>query len=586
MASQDSVRREVIFLFGAGASVDADIPDTYQFVEDFKNHVKQNHSQLYDALLKIIQVREGFNQNFYGSEKKVDIEELLDTLQRLISKDKEPLLDFYEAKEFWSTLEENHFPELKTHLEDFVRERVIAKEENLEYLKELLNFDSPLEIYSTNYDTCIEQLSYLNHRKYTDGFDVYWDKENFEKKGYDIKHYKMHGSVIWYQNEKTKECVKIPVRAFSEKGEPVKLKLIYGEEVKPLLIYPAQKAEYIEPLTDLQLLFKERLLNKETKVVVVVGYSFRDSYIVHMLWDAARVNEDLHVILVSPNAQELFNNKLKFIDKDSLSRINDRVICLPYQFCNVIGKLKNHYCRLLLELCKTEKEVMNSERGGINVNSNWQSLLRTAIDGEFLTKAESILERLGKDWHNLDFGSFPYHSSLLYALRGWLTSIALNDGNESNWLKRVNEALAIINTKNMRVPRADLSGIDVIFRYHTENMGVIEISPYNVVNDWMKYALLEKKNKVALLGSTLEAKLEKTNQAFCKLELFRDYMSTWLTKIEWTQYLKLRSQDKEISKLLSLLETPQDWNKIRDLVLDIERRHFTKLFGSTVLQLS
>jgi hypothetical protein len=586
MASTDFVRRKVIFLFGAGASVDADIPDTYQFVENFEAHIRQRHSQLHNTLLEIIKVREGFNRRFYGSEKKVDIEELLDTLQRLISKKDEPLLDFYEEKKFCSTLEESHFPELKAHLEDFVRERVIAKEENLEYLKELLNFDSPLEIYSTNYDTCIEQLSYLNHRKYTDGFGVYWDKENFKKKDFEIKHYKMHGSVIWYQNEKTKECVKIPVRAFSEKGEPVKLKLIYGEEVKHLLIYPAQKAEYIEPLTDLQLLFKERLFSKETKVLVVVGYSFRDSYIIHMLWDAARVNEDLHVILVSPDAQEIFKNKLKFIDKDSLSRINDRVICLPYSFHKVIGQLKNHYCRLLLELCKTEKEVIKSERSGYRVDSNWQSLLRMAIDCEFLTKAESIIKRLGKDWRDLDLGGLERQALLSYALKGWLSSIALDNGNENRWLTRANEAVAIFNTENMYVKRADMAGVGIGFRYHSEKRGDINISPHDVAHYWMDYALSEKKKKVTLLGPTLETKLEKTNQTFHKLELFRDYMSTWLAIVNWKQYQDLRSQDKEISKLSSLLETPQDWDKIRSVVLEIERRVFIKTFGATILQLA
>lgn len=114
------------------------------------------------------------------------------------------------------------------------------------------------------------------------------------------------------------------------------LKLIYGEEVKPLLIYPAEKAEYLEPLTDLQLMFKHRLFSADTKVVVVVGYSFRDNYIINMIWDAAKSNEDLHIVLIDPNASQIFEDKLKFVGEDSTSRIHDRVICLSNPFAAIV----------------------------------------------------------------------------------------------------------------------------------------------------------------------------------------------------------------------------------------------------------
>jgi len=185
---------------------------------------------------------------------------------------------------------------------------------------------------------------------------------------FDVKHYKMHGSVIWYEDMKTKECVKIPVHAFFE-GKPVALKLIYGEDVKPLLIYPAQKAEYVEPLTDLQLMFKNRLFNEKTKFLVVVGYSFRDDYIVHMLWDAARVNENLHVILIAPNAQQIYENKLKLINKkqNDLSQIHDRVLCLPYPFSTAIYQLKNHYLGELTQFLNTFAGALDTERTGFGV---------------------------------------------------------------------------------------------------------------------------------------------------------------------------------------------------------------------------
>ena len=192
MSAADPSKKEVIFLFGAGASVDAEIPDTYTFVEEFESHIKKEHSHLYEPLLQIKKICEGFNGRDCSSEKqqKVDIEQLLGILRRLTSREEDLLLSFYDQKNFCLTFEEKIFSELQIRLEDFIRETVIAKEENLKYLQELLNFDTPLEIYSTNYDTCIEQLSYLNHRRYTDGFDITWDEKNF-REDYEIKHYKM-----------------------------------------------------------------------------------------------------------------------------------------------------------------------------------------------------------------------------------------------------------------------------------------------------------------------------------------------------------------------------------------------------------
>lgn len=498
MASTNSIKQPVIFLFGAGASVDAGIPDTYQFVRDFETQIRQVYPQLHATLLKIIEIRGGFNKRVLGSNR-VDVEQLLDTLRRLIEKKNEPLLDFYEEKKFCSTLEESQFAELKTNLEDFIREKVIAKKEKLEYLKELLNFDTPLEIYSTNYDTCIEQLSYLNHRRYTDGFDVYWNEKNFAE-NYDIKHYKLHGSIIWYENTKTKECVKIPVHAFSE-GKPVSLKLIYEEDVKPLLIYPAQKTDYIEPLTDLQLMFKQRLFSQDTKIVVIVGYSFRDNYIVHMLWDAARVNEDLLIIFISPNAREVFDNKLKFIEKDSPSRIQDRVICLSYPFCTVISELKNHYLRNLLKLCETEKENINNEKS--QGFTNWRDTLQLAIDAEFLTKAETIIGKLGDNWAELGYGRLLDPNWLRYAIKGLLSSIIVNDEHENIWIKRINQMLERINADGLQLKNIQQSGFSIVFRFPSGGDGYYEIDTRDLIN-WIEPVFLRKRTKSSIIGSNTQ----------------------------------------------------------------------------------
>ena len=96
MSDYNQPKTDVIFLLGAGASVDAGVPDTYQFVIDFKKYIQQNRPDFYDLLLSIIKIREAFNKKSNGKKQhQVDVEQLLEILRRLIDKETDPLLEFY-----------------------------------------------------------------------------------------------------------------------------------------------------------------------------------------------------------------------------------------------------------------------------------------------------------------------------------------------------------------------------------------------------------------------------------------------------------------------------------------------------------
>jgi hypothetical protein len=250
---------------------------------------------------------------------------------------------------------------------------------------------------------------------------------------------------------KTKQCVKIPAQAFYD-GKPVELKLVYGEDIKPLLLYPAQKVEYVEPLTDLQVMFKHRLFDKSTKYVIFVGYSFKDEYIARMLWDASRVNENLHVILISPNAQEIFEDKLRYVNREKKdpSRIQDRVICLPYTFKSIIFQIKNHYIEILRHISDEQEKVVEEERKGHHVENQWRELLFQCIEAEFLSKAEYILEeKLRKDWDELPFNDLEYKTRLSF--KSLLHSVITKDEYVDRWIKRLNGLLEILDAKKLRV---------------------------------------------------------------------------------------------------------------------------------------
>jgi hypothetical protein len=578
----------IILFFGAGASVDAGIPDTYKFVDDFKAKLETftdtDDLLCNERLLEILDMQRRFNEKVFGEEKsRVDIEQLLDTLSHLINSDKDVLLYSQDLSilDDPKGLGKDQLTLLKKELEDFIRETVIVKEEKrLEYLKELFKFSFPLEIYSVNYDTCIEQFCYVNHLRYSDGFNINWDAQNFNG-DFDVKHYKLHGSAIWYENKRTKECFKIPVQAFSE-GKPTKLRLIYGEDVEPLLVYPAQKREYVEPLTELQLMFKDRIMNKETQVLVIVGYSFRDDYIIHMLWDAARKNENLYVLIVNPDAQSLFDKRLRFINRTEhdKSRISDRVVCLPYPFSTVIPELSG-YVHQVQNVSYWWQNYLKEERS--SGRADWARLLSQCIECEFLEKAEQVLEeKMRKEWTEIAGEGFDSRGKITLSAKALLHSVIAQDAFTDRWLKRLNDSAGFFNVERLRVS-ADNAGLQI-----TLETGEGETPSLKTLKDkWIAPVIAERNRKLMLLGPAFKDKLNKTEKSFRRLEEFQEYLVQFGGRIGWEKYLSIRGSMEEthrIPELLKELSNTERFAETEKMVLGLEKKELIKILGGKTLQ--
>lgn len=72
----------------------------------------------------------------------------MSTLEHLKTKDKEILLEFVGSETCKKEIDDKVVSKLKTSLEEFIRKVVVVKDERkLDYLKELLKFRFPLEIY-------------------------------------------------------------------------------------------------------------------------------------------------------------------------------------------------------------------------------------------------------------------------------------------------------------------------------------------------------------------------------------------------------------------------------------------------------
>jgi hypothetical protein len=372
----------VVFFLGAGASVKAGVPTTFSFVDAYINSIKDPSEK--KTITKIVSTLKKWKKS------KIDIELLLETMTKLQDRDEEPLLSFYRDGIFILGGAYEKEP-LINGLKDFIKSKAIVEyEDNVQYLEpflELIEESRPLDIISANYDTSIEQFCNFYRLTYQDGFDVNWNSATFQRENTDIRLYKIHGSVMWYQSDRG-GYIKLPVMTRESK-----LQLISGEKAENLMLYPMKKWDFVEPLLELLIEMKHKIESESCKFLIVVGYSFRDDHITRILIDAAKKNRDLLVILIDPNAYQIYSTKLKYYDnsKKIPSSLDGRVICLPYFFESVFPHIKNHYLLKIKLGLGIEKSQRRIEIQG--QKANWVDCLQYYADAEFTEQCETLLKR-------------------------------------------------------------------------------------------------------------------------------------------------------------------------------------------------
>ena len=87
---------------------------------------------------------------------------------------------------------------------------------------------------------------------------------------------------------------------------------------------------------------------KTADLCVVVGYSFRDDQIRRIFFEMSKNNDSLIILLISPNAGEIFRSQLEYYDDERKipSPLSEKVICWNYCFGST---LKENYLYQNLE---------------------------------------------------------------------------------------------------------------------------------------------------------------------------------------------------------------------------------------------
>ncbi len=326
-------KEDIIFFLGAGASVEAGVPTTKKFVEEFSDYLKGDE--------KLLDLFKTIRKNL---KKDIDVEYLLETVESLtdyIKKSDNFLISifFEDRKLIFDKKEKENIKIFAKKLKAFIRKKtVVIDDEKISYMDPLVEIiRRPLIIFSVNYDTCIETLSLRHKLRYTDGFGMEWEPERFEYKKsdkykFDIYLYKIHGSIMWYETNK-QNYVKIPVLFNQEETDEIKL--MTAETASPFILYPSpSKWKYNKILDFLRSELRNKL--KDADICVIVGYSFRDDDILEIFLDAAQENENLKIVLISPSAGETYYSKLEKYPNQTKSPLWDKVITLNYEFGKVL----------------------------------------------------------------------------------------------------------------------------------------------------------------------------------------------------------------------------------------------------------
>lgn len=293
-------RDHVILLLGAGASVEAGIPDSTSMVRRIgelvvKNSEWREFEQLFLYIRSAILFADGL-RGIFGDKVLFNIERVVDVLDELGKKEGHVLYPFVGA--WHQKLLDVAGPEFervrrfREKIVDTLRTKWVdlPRNEQASYYAGLLRFQEKyqysLRVFSLNYDLCVEKTCGL-HRVQRGFADKTWDWRQFEETSEDplpIILYKLHGSVDWYTDGDGR--VKYYDSTSSISAENVAL--IFGR---------SYKLQYIDPFLFLVYELRRWTLDA-SRVIVCVGYGFGDEHINGILRQALRQNEERRLLAV------------------------------------------------------------------------------------------------------------------------------------------------------------------------------------------------------------------------------------------------------------------------------------------------
>jgi len=308
-------------LLGAGASADAGVPMSNQFVGRIEKHLAALPPPTNAAAVAELTEVRRFLENQLGREP--GLEALYECIDDALDERFDTAPAGYPASR---ALERIHY-ETKRVIQT---ECVVGDVARVGFLAPLflrLRRYGPYPIVSLNYDNVIELRSAHS------GLRLAETVIGEPTAACDIELIKLHGSVTWMPRpgmgmQRVRDHSTDVVRRLGEIRSPI---------LETPMIYPSRrKMPMYEPFMRNALRFQQLLADPNYRLCIVVGYSFPDAHVRSWLARALKARADLHVCLVGPNPEdEALDNLTK-----NLSSIpwTERLTVVKMTFAEAAGR--------------------------------------------------------------------------------------------------------------------------------------------------------------------------------------------------------------------------------------------------------
>jgi hypothetical protein len=325
----------ITFLVGAGLVSEAKLPMSVELVNKLKESLYEvaNNTEassedkaLAESLLAAMRFISGairFQRGVLNNDpdNPVNIEQIAVAAFELQSRMKNPLAPYASGWHERIIELEKQSPKLLATFIDFIYSNLktwltFKRVEDIAYPTKFKDFcinDSGIDIFSLNYDLCIESaLKIIADEPFENGFtEDGWNSAHFYKDS-SINLFKLHGSLDWVEDSSYGVCsLEFPRHKDAEDIE----------EHRPLLIFgTSHKLSPREPFLSLAYQFLQSLL--KSPVLIIIGYSFGDEYINEIIQQGLWSNTRLKIVIVSPSVEE------QVISSELLNR-NPRIYPIP-----------------------------------------------------------------------------------------------------------------------------------------------------------------------------------------------------------------------------------------------------------------
>ena len=292
---------EIIVLLGAGASVDAGVPDSRKMIDRIENLVLESpawtpYQDLYYYIKSSIFFADGLRGAF-GDDVSFNIERLANVLDELPQQDRHALYPFVGA---WHPrlgevvgADFNSVHVFRKSIVETLRDDWVAlgETEKADYYKGLLRFQQeyeyPLRIFSLNYDLCVEKT--CGEENVQRGFSGRtWDWRMFGDSSEDtlpLLLYKLHGSTDW--------------KRFSDgRVQYLDTPSSIGHDEVALIFGTSYKLQYTDPFLFLVYELRRWTLDS-ARVIVCIGYGFSDEHINGILTQSLQQNNKRKLLVVT-----------------------------------------------------------------------------------------------------------------------------------------------------------------------------------------------------------------------------------------------------------------------------------------------